>query len=367
MLKSLVVFGTRPEAIKMCPLILELKRTKTIKCVVCLTGQHKEMLRQVMDIFHVKEDYNLNIMEQKQSLSSITVKVIDGFEAILKKECPDIVLVHGDTTTSFAAALSAFYCQIPVGHVEAGLRTFDMYSPFPEEFNRQAVDMISSLYFAPTDTAKRNLLKEGKNNKNIFVTGNTVIDALKLTVSQNYRNEYLDWAQDSRMILLTTHRRENLGIPMIHIFKALRRIIKEYENIKVIFPIHKNPKIREIADEYLVGIDRIKIIEPLDVLAFHNFMAKSYLILTDSGGVQEEAPSLGVPVLVLRNVTERLEGLETGALKLIGTEENAVYQSIIQLLNDKDCYQRMSCSVNPYGDGKASSRIVGIIKQEWGK
>lgn len=367
MLKSLVVFGTRPEAIKMCPLILELKRRKAIKCIVCLTGQHKEMLRQVMDIFHVKEDYNLNVMEQKQSLSLITAKVIDGFEDVLKKECPDIVLVHGDTTSSFAAALSAFYYQIPVGHVEAGLRTFDMYSPFPEEFNRQAVDLISSLYFAPTYTAKKNLLKEGKNKNNIFVTGNTVIDALNLTVSPNYRNKYLDWAQDSRMILLTTHRRENLGKPMIHIFKALRRVIKEFKNVKVIFPIHKNPKIREIADTYLSGLDRVRVIEPLDVLAFHNFMAKSYLVLTDSGGVQEEAPALGVPVLVLRNVTERSEGLETGVLKLVGTEENSIYQSIAQLLNDENCYQRMRCSVNPYGDGNASSRIVDIIRQKWRK
>ncbi len=366
MIKVLVVFGTRPEAIKMCPLVFELKRRKNINCVVCLTGQHREMLRQVMNVFCIKEDYNLDIMQQEQSLSSITVKVLENIENLLKTEKPDIILVHGDTTTSFATALSAFYFRIPIGHVEAGLRTCDMYSPFPEEFNRQAVDMVSSLYFAPTETAKSNLLKEGKDEASIYVTGNTVIDALKLTVSEGYSNEHLEWANDSRLILLTTHRRENLGDPMKHIFKALRRVLEEKRDVKIIFPIHKNPKIRKMADEYLSGADRIRMIEPLDVLEFHNFMAKSHLILTDSGGIQEEAPSLGVPVLVLRNVTERPEGVETGALELIGTEENTVYLSVIQLLTDKEKYQKMSCSVNPYGDGNSSARIADIItEQKW--
>lgn len=366
MIKVLVVFGTRPEAIKMCPLVLELKKRENIKCVVCLTGQHREMLRQVMDVFGIREDYNLDIMKREQSLSSITTEVIIHLETVIRGEHPDIILVHGDTSTSFAAALTAFYSRIPVGHVEAGLRTYDISAPFPEEFNRQAVDMVSSIYFAPTMKAKKNLIEEGKDEKNIYVTGNTVIDALKLTVDKNYSNAHLDWAKDSQLILLTTHRRENLGKPMKHIFKALHRILEENKNVKVIFPIHKNPKVREIASQYLSNAERIRMIEPLDVLSFHNFMAKSYLILTDSGGVQEEAPSLGVPVLVLRNVTERPEGLETGALELIGTEENAVYLSIIRLLNDKNKYQKMSHSVNPYGDGKASVRIADIImEQKW--
>lgn len=349
----------------MCPLVLEFRKRKQIKCVVCLTGQHREMLRQVMDIFQIKEDYNLDIMEQKQSLSMITEKVLHGFEKILQKEHPDIVLVHGDTTTSFSAALAAFYQQIPVGHVEAGLRTYDMYSPFPEEFNRQMVDKVSSVWFAPTEAAKANLLREGEKTENIHVTGNTVIDALKLTVREDYQNEHLEWAKDSRLILLTTHRRENLGEPMVHIFKALRRVLEEKKDVKVIFPIHKNPKIREIAENYLEGIDRIRRIEPLDVLDFHNFMARSDLILTDSGGIQEEAPSMGVPVLVLREVTERPEGVETGTLKLVGTEENAVYWSVIQLLEDPNMYQKMSRAINPYGDGTASVKIADILVKEY--
>lgn len=350
----------------MCPLVLELKKREEVSCIVCLTGQHREMLRQVMEVFQIKEDYNLDIMQQEQNLSSITTRVISSFGEVLEKEYPDIVLVHGDTTTSFAAALTAFYYQIPVGHVEAGLRTYNMHSPFPEEFNRQTVDRISSIYFAPTEAAKKNLLREDKKQENIYVTGNTVIDALKLTVGNTYRNEHLEWASDSRMLLLTAHRRENLGEPMKNIFKALRRVVEENEDIKVIFPIHKNPRIRELAKEYLDQAERIRIIEPLDVLAFHNYMARSYLILTDSGGVQEEAPSLGVPVLVLRDVTERPEGVEAGVLEVVGTDEDTVYQSVIRLLTDKEKYQAMSRSVNPYGDGNASLRIANVITGlEW--
>lgn len=366
MLKVMVVFGTRPEAIKMCPLVLELQKRERITCVVCLTGQHREMLRQVMDVFGIREDYNLDIMKEGQSLSLITVNVMDGFDKVLRKETPDIVLVHGDTTTSFAAALSAFYLRIPVGHVEAGLRTYEMYSPFPEEFNRQAADLVSALYFAPTKAAKQNLLEEGKPENNIFVTGNTVIDALRYTVNDDYRDECLEWAKDSRMILLTAHRRENLGEPMEHIFRAVRTVAEENTDIKVIFPVHKNPEIRKLAEKYLAGEDRIRMIEPLDVMAFHNFMARSYLILTDSGGIQEEAPAMGIPVLVLRDVTERPEGVEAGTLQLVGTEERKIRQSVEHLLKDERQYQKMSQSVNPYGDGRASARIADIlVKQTW--
>lgn len=345
----------------MCPLVLELRKKEQIKCVVCLTGQHREMLRQVMEVFHIREDYNLDIMEQRQSLSVITVKVLKGFDEILEKENPDMVLVHGDTTTSFAAALSAFYHQIPIGHVEAGLRTYNLYSPFPEEYNRQVVDMISSVYFAPTKKAKENLLQEGRREKDVYVTGNTVIDALKITVNQNYSDEYLKWAANSRLILLTAHRRENRGKPMERIFRALRRVAEENQDVKILFPVHKNPEIREIAERCLDRTDHIKLIEPLDVVTFHNYMARSYLILTDSGGIQEEAPSLGVPVLVLRDVTERPEGVEAGVLKLTGTQEDKIYRSVIRLLQDKEEYRRMCCRSNPYGDGNASSRIVDII------
>ncbi len=366
MLKVMVVFGTRPEAIKMCPLVIELQKREGIKCVVCLTGQHREMLRQVMDVFGIREDYNLDIMKEGQSLSLITVNVMDGFDKVLRKETPDIVLVHGDTTTSFAAALSAFYLRIPVGHVEAGLRTYEMHSPFPEEFNRQAADLVSTLYFAPTKAAKQNLLEEGKPENNIFVTGNTVIDALRYTVNGDYRDACLEWAKDSRMILLTTHRRENLGEPMEHIFRAVRTVAEENADIKVIFPVHKNPEIRKLAEKYLAGEDRIRMIEPLDVMAFHNFMARSYLILTDSGGIQEEAPAMGIPVLVLRDVTERPEGVEAGTLQLVGTEEREIRQSVERLLKDERLYRKMSQSVNPYGDGRASVRIADIlVKQIW--
>lgn len=363
MKKILTVFGTRPEAIKMCPLILELKKSAELECIVCLTGQHREMLMQVMNIFKIQYDYNLDIMEQNQSLSRITVNVLNKLGEVLETENPDLILVHGDTSTSFAAALAGFYRGIPVGHVEAGLRTYNMYSPYPEEFNRQAVDLVAQLYFAPTEQSRQNLLKEGKDSDKIYVTGNTVIDALSLTVRADYQNENLDWCSDSRLILLTAHRRENLGEPMKNMFRAIRRVIEEYEDIKVIYPVHKNPKVRQAAQEILSGIDRIRLIEPLDVVDFHNFMARSYIILTDSGGIQEEAPSLGKPVLVMRDTTERPEGIEAGTLKLVGTTEDVIYREIKKLLVDDKAYEAMSNAVNPYGDGHASERIAEAVSK----
>lgn len=360
-MKIITIFGTRPEAIKMCPLILQLKKTEGIECIVCLTGQHKEMLNQVMDIFKIQADYNFDIMKQNQTLSSITEGVLGKLDNVLEIEKPDLILVHGDTTTSFVAALAAFYRHIPVGHVEAGLRTYNMYAPYPEEFNRQAVDLIAELYFAPTEQSRQNLLKEGKKKESIYVTGNTVIDALSLTVQADYHNENLDWCSDSRLILLTAHRRENLGEPMRHMFRAIRRVIEEHPDIKVIYPVHKNPKVREIAQETLAGVERIRLIEPLDVVDFHNFMARSYIILTDSGGIQEEAPALGKPVLVMRETTERPEGIEAGTLKLVGTTEETIYREMKKLLTDDMLYQRMSKAVNPYGDGHASESIVHAI------
>lgn len=363
MKKILTVFGTRPEAIKMCPLILELKKSAELECIVCLTGQHREMLMQVMNIFKIQYDYNLDIMEQNQSLSRITVNVLNKLGEVLETENPDLILVHGDTSTSFAAALSGFYRGIPVGHVEAGLRTYNMYSPYPEEFNRQAVDLVAQLYFAPTEQSRQNLLKEGKDSDKIYVTGNTVIDALSLTVRADYQNENLDWCSDSRLILLTAHRRENLGEPMKNMFRAIRQVIEEYEDIKVIYPVHKNPKVRQAAQEILSGINRIRLIEPLDVVDFHNFMARSYIILTDSGGIQEEAPSLGKPVLVMRDTTERPEGIEAGTLKLVGTTEDVIYREIKKLLVDDKAYEAMSNAVNPYGDGHASERIAEAVSK----
>lgn len=366
-MKILSIFGTRPEAIKMCPLVLQLQRTIGIQSCVCLTGQHEEMLRQVIDIFGIKVDYNLHIMKPNQTLTSITNTSLNLLEDVLHKEQPDLILVHGDTTTSFSAALASFYNGIPIGHVEAGLRTYDIKAPYPEEFNRQMVDMIAELYFAPTQTAKENLLKEGKSESHIFVTGNTVIDALSTTVECNYENENLEWAKGSRLILLTAHRRENIGQPMKNIFRALKRIVQKFGDVKVIYPIHKNPKVRDIADKILSGEDRIRLIEPLDVCAFHNFMARSYLILTDSGGIQEEAPALGKPVLVLRNTTERPEGIEAGTLKLVGTDEENIYKETKRLLTDRIEYECMSKAVNPYGDGHASERIVQSILQYYGR
>ncbi len=364
MKKVMLVFGTRPEAIKMCPLVNELRRRGEINPIVCVTGQHREMLQQVLDTFQITPDYDLAIMKQGQTLFDVTEKVLSGLKTILEKEQPDIVLVHGDTSTTFAAALACFYLQIPVGHVEAGLRTYNIASPYPEEFNRQAVGSIAGFHFAPTDVAKNNLLKEGKNPDRIYVVGNTAIDALITTVQEEYHHPDLDWADGSRLILITAHRRENLGEPMVHMFRAIKRVIAEHPDVKAIYPIHMNPAVRKVAEEILGGEDRIRIIEPLEVLDFHNFMNKSYLILTDSGGIQEEAPSLGKPVLVMRDTTERPEGVAAGTLKLVGTEESVIYEHFTLLLNSQEVYKDMSHAQNPYGDGHTSERIADIIERE---
>lgn len=365
MKKILVVFGTRPEAIKMCPLVNELKsRPDEFETVVCVTGQHREMLEQVLEVFDVVPEYDLSIMKDRQTLFDITSAVLLKMEEVLAQVEPDCVLVHGDTTTSFAAALAAFYKQIPVGHVEAGLRTWNLYSPFPEEFNRQAVDIISKYYFAPTEASKANLINEGKPADHIYVTGNTGIDALKTTVVEDYQNDALDWAEGSRLVLITAHRRENLGEPMHSMFRAIRRIMDEHEDVKAIYPIHMNPAVRSIADEELSGNDRIRIIEPLGVLDFHNFLAKSHMVLTDSGGIQEEAPSLGKPVLVMRDTTERPEGVEAGTLKLVGTNEGDIYEAFQVLLSSQEEYDKMSEASNPYGDGHASERIADVLASE---
>lgn len=358
----MLAFGTRPEAIKMCPLVNELKNRPSIKTVVCVTGQHRQMLDQVLEAFAVTPDYDLSIMQDKQTLFDITTNILNRIKTVLEEVKPDVVLVHGDTSTTFVTALACFYLQIPVGHVEAGLRTYNIYSPYPEEFNRQAVSIISSYNFAPTELSRNNLLEEGKKPGTIFVTGNTAIDALKTTVKPDYSNEHLDWVSDSRMILITAHRRENLGEPMRHMFRAIRRVMEEHTDIKAIYPIHMNPAVREAAAEELSGCDRIRIIEPLDVLDFHNFLAKSYLILTDSGGIQEEAPSLGKPVLVMRDTTERPEGIAAGTLKLVGTDEEFIYRNFSELLTDKSAYEKMSKASNPYGDGYASERIADILE-----
>ncbi len=360
----MLVFGTRPEAIKMCPLINELKTRKSIKTVVCVTGQHREMLDQVLKVFNVIPDFDLSIMKEKQTLFDVTINILAGIRDVLQNVKPDIVLVHGDTSTTFAAALACYYMQIPVGHVEAGLRTYNIYSPFPEEFNRQAVSVISSYNFAPTDQARINLLREGKKEETIYVTGNTAIDALKTTVRTDYKNAHLDWAKDSRLILITAHRRENLGEPMRHMFRAIRRVMDEYSDIKAIYPIHMNPAVREKAMQELTGCERIRIIEPLEVVDFHNFLANAYLVLTDSGGIQEEAPSLGKPVLVMRDTTERPEGIKAGTLKLVGTEEETIYKCFSELLTNKKIYAAMSKAVNPYGDGFASKRIADILEEK---
>lgn len=359
----MLVFGTRPEAIKMCPVVKELKTRKNIQTVVCVTGQHRQMLDQVLETFDVIPDYDLSIMKDKQTLFDVTTNILNRIKEVLEKEHPDVVLVHGDTSTTFTTALACFYLQIPVGHVEAGLRTYNIYSPYPEEFNRQAVGIIAKYNFAPTEVSKNNLLREGKAEGSIYVTGNTAIDALKTTVRDNYSNEHLDWAADSRLILLTAHRRENLGEPMQHMFRAIKRIVDEIPDLKVIYPIHMNPVVRQIADEILGGDERIRIIEPLDVLDFHNFLSRSYLILTDSGGIQEEAPSLGKPVLVMRDTTERPEGIAAGTLKLVGTDEETIYREFKLLLTNHAEYERMSQASNPYGDGLASKRIADILEQ----
>ena len=362
MKKIMIVFGTRPEAIKMAPVVMELKKRKCFKTVVCVTGQHRQMLDQVLEIFGIVPDYDLSIMKDKQTLFDITTGILNKIKDVLTKEKPDVVLVHGDTSTTFVTALACYYLQIPVGHVEAGLRTYNIYSPYPEEFNREAVGIISSYNFAPTEVSKANLLREGKSSETVYVTGNTVIDALQTTVKKDYYHPDLEWALDSRLILLTAHRRENLGAPMHSMFRAIRRIVDETPDVKVIYPIHMNPIVRQAASEELGNDDRIRIIEPLDVLDFHNFMARSYLILTDSGGIQEEAPSLGKPVLVMRDTTERPEGIEAGTLKLVGTDESTIYACFKELLENEDAYNKMSRAVNPYGDGKASIRIADVLE-----
>lgn len=360
----MIIFGTRPEAIKMCPLVNELKQRDFAEVLVCVTGQHREMLDQVLSVFHVKPDYDLAVMKPRQTLFDITINILNGVRSVLEQEKPDLVLVHGDTSTTFAAALACFYLRIPVGHVEAGLRTYNIYSPYPEEFNREAVSIISRYNFAPTELARQNLLQEGKNPDSIYVTGNTVIDTLKTTVRKDYTHPELEWAQGSRLILITAHRRENLGKPMHQMFRAIRRVMDEHEDVKAIYPIHLNPQIRETAAEIFGDNDRIHIIEPLDVLDFHNFMDRCYFVLTDSGGVQEEAPSLGKPVLVMRDTTERPEGVKAGTLRLVGTQEENIYREFSRLLTEQQEYQAMSRAVNPYGDGHACERIANILEKE---
>ncbi len=359
--KILIVFGTRPEAIKMCPLVLELKSRTNFKTIVCVTGQHREMLKQVLTTFKIEPDYDLSIMKPNQTLFDVTTNILERIKEVLEIEKPRMVLVHGDTSTAFVSALACFYLQIPVGHVEAGLRTYDIYSPFPEEFNRQAISIISSLNFAPTQMAYNNLVQEKRDAKKIFITGNTAIDALRFTVNNDYYHDIFDWLKDSRLILITAHRRENLGEPLRHMFKAIKRVMDEHPDLKAIYPIHLNPQVREAAKEIFDKSDRIRIIEPLDVVDFHNFIAKSFLILTDSGGIQEEAPSLGKPVLVMRNTTERPEGVEAGTLKLVGTNEEDIYRSFSELITNEEAYAKMAHANNPYGDGYASKRIVDIL------
>ena len=362
MIKVMSIFGTRPEAIKMAPLVKEFEKRNEIESIVCVTAQHREMLDQVLETFNIKPDYDLNIMKQGQTLSEITSRALLGLEEVIKECKPDIVLVHGDTTTTFAGALAAFYNQVSIGHVEAGLRTNDKYSPFPEEMNRQMVDCMTDMFFAPTEISKENLLLENIDENKIYVTGNTAIDAMSTTVKEDYHHNELDWVKDNeRLILLTSHRRENLGEPMRNIFKAVKRIVDEFDDVKVIYPIHKNPKVREIANEVFGNTDRVKLIEPLEVFDFHNFQNKSYIILTDSGGIQEEAPSLGKPVLVLRDTTERPEGIKAGTLKLVGTDEMTIYKEAKKLLTDLKEYEKMSKASNPYGDGHASEKIADAI------
>ena len=360
----MLVFGTRPEAIKMCPLVNELKKRPGIRTVVCVSGQHREMLDAVLRVFNVVPDYDLAIMKDRQTLFDITVNILERIRAVLEEVKPDVVLVHGDTSTTFVTALACFYLQIPVGHVEAGLRTYNIYSPYPEEFNRQAVSVIARYNFAPTELSRENLLREGRKPESIYVTGNTAIDALKTTVRADYTHPELEWAAGSRLIMITAHRRENLGEPMHRMFRAIRRIIEEHPDVRAIYPIHMNPVVREEANAELGGCDRIRIIEPLDVLDFHNFLSRSYLILTDSGGIQEEAPSLGKPVLVMRDTTERPEGIAAGTLRLVGTEEETIYKNFKELLEDRAAYDKMAHASNPYGDGFASVRIADALCRE---
>lgn len=363
-IKVMTVFGTRPETIKMAPLVKELKSRKEIESIVCVTAQHRQMLDQVLNAFKIIPDYDLDIMKQGQTLTDITSRVLQGLDGVIKEVKPDIVLVHGDTTTTFAGALAAFYNQVAVGHVEAGLRTYNKYSPFPEEANRQFVGNIADIHFAPTEMSRENLLKEGKKNETIVVTGNTAIDALQTTVCDDYNHEILGWIGNDKMIMLTAHRRENLGEPMRNMFRAIRKIIEKYDDIKMVYPVHLNPIVKQAAEEIFGNCDRIKLINPLEVIDFHNLLNKSFLILTDSGGIQEEAPSLGKPVIVLRDTTERPEGIKAGTLKLAGTNEEVIYNMIEELISNKQEYEKMSKASNPYGDGKASKRIVDeIIKR----
>ena len=362
MKRIMLVFGTRPEAIKMCPLVNELKKRKNIETIVCVTGQHRQMLDQVLETFDVVPDYDLSIMKDKQTLFDITTNILDKIRNVLEEVKPDVALVHGDTSTTFVTALACFYLQIPIGHVEAGLRTYDIYSPYPEEFNRQAVSIISNYNFAPTLKAKENLVREGKNEEKIWITGNTVIDALKTTVKEDYTHPELDWAKGSRLIFITAHRRENVGQPMQNMFRAIRRVMEEHPDVKALYPIHMNPVVRKAAEEELGGCDRIHIIDPVEVFDCHNIMAQSYLILTDSGGIQEEAPSLGKPVLVMRDTTERPEGIAAGTLKLVGTDEKVIYNNFKELLENEETYKKMSQANNPYGDGRACERIADILE-----
>ncbi len=364
MKKILLVFGTRPEAIKMCPLVNELKKRETVKTTVCVTGQHKEMLSEVLSAFAVTPDYNLSVMKEGQTLFDITAATLSGMEAVLEKERPDVVLVHGDTASAFAAALACFYRKIPVGHVEAGLRTYDILHPYPEEFNRRAISLLSSLHFAPTEAAKDNLTREGIAERAVFVTGNTVVDALKTTVHEDYTHPVLSWAKDSLLVLLTAHRRESHGAPLYAMLRAVRRVAEECESVKILFPVHKNPAVRRAAKETLGACPRVLLSDPLGVYDFHNLLFRSHLVLTDSGGVQEEAAALSLPTLVLRDATERPEGVSAGALMLVGTKEEGIYKSFKRLLTDKTSYTQMTKAKNPYGDGNASRRIANILEEK---
>ncbi len=368
--KVMCVFGTRPEAIKICPLVNEMKKRDGLEVVVCVTAQHRQMLDQVLNTFGVAPDYDLNIMKDRQTLFDITTNILNGIKAVLEESKPDVVLVHGDTSTTFVTALACFYLQIPVGHVEAGLRTYNIYSPYPEEFNREAVSIISQYNFAPTPLSRDNLLREGRKPESIFVTGNTVIDAMAHTVRDDYTHPELEWVGDNRLIFITAHRRENLGQPMHNMFRAIRRVLDEYDDVRAVYPIHLNPAVREAAEAELGGCDKIHIIEPIEVFDCHNFEARSFLCLTDSGGIQEECPSYGVPVLVMRDTTERPEGVNAGTLRLVGTSEDVIYKSFKELLDDPEAYKKMSTACNPYGDGHACERIADILEgkeyKPWG-
>lgn len=364
MKKIMLVFGTRPEAIKMCPLVNELKSRKNIEVIVCVTGQHRQMLDQVLETFNVTPDYDLSIMKNQQTLFDITTNILNGINSVLEEVKPDVVLVHGDTSTTFVTALACFYLQIPVGHVEAGLRTYDIYSPYPEEFNRQAVSIISQYNFSPTNLAADNLIKEGKKRDSIYITGNTVIDAMKHTVTNEYSHPELEWVGDNKLIFITAHRRENLGQPMHNMFRAIRRVLDEHPDCKAVYPIHMNPVVRKAAEEELGGCDRIHIIDPIEVFDCHNFEARCHLCLTDSGGIQEECPSYGKPVLVMRDTTERPEGVKAGTLRLVGTDEENIYKNFKELLENQEAYDKMAKACNPYGDGLACKRIADILEDK---